>query len=461
MWTFDENDPLDRLLLQEARGTPVDFLQWERMEEALEEEPDAADSLRANGYTVERGLREGEVFRAEFLRLLERYGLPADDRLGLCYRLATLATEDTSDGLIYLTSALLADCDFLLSRDRAEYQSEMGAWSYVDAIRRTADYFCKIKHRRAMLERFRALLPELQSKHSRKVTDDIPRADAVFQAYLAAFSPDRDETLFRGNLEALLQLSAASPALHTVEPLFLYQAVTRHDKRLHSTETLSINFRALWKRKDYQITRDNGKNFRDNRARLCFFSKLCELYANDDSVDTALSLYGFDCLSNLGAFYREEIAWENFPYPPKLRLDLPETVEELIFSHAFQCYEGGGRNCFVEQDRKLTDLKIEAFREEEQYRHAFRKIDDYINRRQGEIAKAFWQADDSAVKALCRSILENAEIPARHRPRDLQEVSLFLAAINEVLLELVANFADRLLELTVRIFTGEAEAYTF
>ena len=178
MWTFDENDPLDRLLLQEARGTPVDFLQWERMEEALEEEPDAADSLRANGYTVERGLREGEVFRAEFLRLLERYGLPADDRLGLCYRLATLATEDTSDGLIYLTSALLADCDFLLSRDRAEYRSEMGAWSYVDAIRRTADYFCKIKRRRAMLERFRALLRELQSKHSRKVTDDIPRAAA-------------------------------------------------------------------------------------------------------------------------------------------------------------------------------------------------------------------------------------------------------------------------------------------
>lgn len=84
-----------------------------------------------------------------------------------------------------------------------------------------------------------------------------------------------------------------------------------------------------------------------------------------------------------------------------------------------------------------------------------------MNQRQGELVKSFWNADDKTVRTLCQSILEDAEIPARHRPRDLWEVSLFLATINEVLLEMISNFVDRLLALTVRVLIGEETEYAF
>ena len=461
MWTLDENDPLDKLILQELRGEPVDFVQWENMLEALQEEPNAEESLRANGYTTERGLMEGEIFRSEFLQLLEKYHLSADDRLGLCYQLAELAVDNPSDDLIYIVSALLSSCEFLLDENREDYQGELGAWIYMDDFIRTSDYFNKIKQRRSLAAQFQALLPELKNKHTQTLKAETSRADVVFQAYQNAFNSSRNEAIFLSNIEYLLQISAAAPSLHIVEPLFLYQAVTRHDKRLHSSDTLRMDFNALWKYKAYQITQNNGKNFKDNSARLSFFANLCELYTNDPSVDLTLSLYGFEQLSNLGTFYREKIVLENFPDPPSIQLDLPETVEEMLLYNTFTCYEDLGRNLFVESDSKLTDLKVDNFRCDQKYKHALQKITDYADQHQGEIVKAFWKADDNEVKALCQSILEESKIPAHHRPRDLQEVSLFLATINAGLLEMVANFAERLLTLTVRILIGEATEYAF
>jgi len=165
MWTFDKNDPLNKLILQELRGEPVDFVQWETVLEELQEEgPSMEESLRANGYTTERGLMEGEIFRSEFLQLLERYQLPADDRLRLCAQLAELAIQNPSDDLIYIVSALLSSCDFLLDENREDYQGELGACIYMDNIIDTSDYFNKIKQRRSMAAQFQALLPELQKK---------------------------------------------------------------------------------------------------------------------------------------------------------------------------------------------------------------------------------------------------------------------------------------------------------
>lgn len=461
MWTFDKNDPVNKLILQELRGEPVDFVQWETVLEELQEGPGAEESLRANGYTAERGLMEGEIFRSEFLRLLERYHLPADDRLKLCYQLAELAIDNPSDDLIYIVSALLSSCEFLLDGNREDYQGELGAWIYMDNIIDTSDYFNKIKQRRSMAAQFQAFLPELQKKHTQTLKAETSRADAVFQAYQNAFNSNRNESVFLSNIEYLLQISAAAPEIHTVEPLFLYQAVTRHDNRLHSTDTLRMDFNALWKYKAYQITQNNGKNFKENRARLSFFANLCELYANDFSVDLALSCYGFEQLSNLGAFYREEILLENFPDPPSIQLDLPETVEEMLLYNSFTCYEDLGRNVFVENDSSLTDLKVDNFRCDQKYKYALQKISEYADQNQVEIVKAFWKADDNAVKTLCQSILEGAKVPARHRPRDLREVSLFLATINEGLLEAIADYADRLLILTVRVLIGEATEYVF
>ena len=461
MWTLDENDPLDRLILQELRGEPVDFVQWSDMEEELKEEPDEGELLRSKGYTTERGLWEGEIFRSEFLQLLEKYHLPANDRLKLCYDLAGLAIDNPSDDFIYIVSALVSGCDFLLDENREDYQGEAGAWAYLYAFIRTSDCFNKLKRRRSIAAQFRALLPALQKKPTQKLKSDISLAHAVFQAYLSAFHTNQNEAVFLGNIEYLLQISAASPAIHAIEPLFLYRAIIRHDKRIHSSVTLRIDYKALWKYKTYQITNDNGKNHKDYRAQLRFFANLCSLYKNDSSVNLELSCYGFEQLSNLGDFYREKILFENFPEPPTFQLDLPETAEELIGFHAFTCYEYSEQNLFVKNDSSLTYRKVEIFREDPQNKRAFRKIEEYMNKRQIELAKAFWNADENTVKSLCQSILEESKIPACYRPQDLQGISLLLATINEGLLELISDFADRILALIVRVLIGEETEYAF
>lgn len=449
MWKLDKNDPLDQAMLKVLQGETVDFLEWEDILDDLEDEPDAETRLQAHGYTAERGLREGEAYRAEFLKLLEKYDLPVSNRLLLCYHLAELAIDgvpdDQADELLRIYCGLLFGTEFLLDQDREAYQGADGALAYLDASLSCAELYDELKQRIATADRFRTFLENAQKKSPPKADCDTSKAHAVFQTYQDAFGGSDDDTIFLSNIEYLLQISAGSAALRAAEPLFLYQAVTRHDKRLHTSITLRMDMRALWKHKAYKIDANNGKNHKTNAARLAFFAGLCEFYKSDRLTDLPLCWYGFEKLSNLGEFYREEIEWENFPDPPTLPLSLPEPLETLTEWNRFSCFEYGGRNVILESDSSLSPRKLERFQLNSKYKRPLDKLAAYMDEHMGQLAARFWGADDQTVKALCSGILTQAGLPARWMPKNLREISLYLAAINGGLIELVEWIADDLL----------------
>lgn len=460
MWKLDENDPLDRALLKELRGEAIDFLEWENLLEELEEEPDAETRLQEHGYTVERGLREGEAYRAEFLSLLEKYDLPVDDRFRLVYHFAELAIDgvpdEQTDELLRIYCGLLFGPEFLLDQNREAYQGADGALAYLDASLSCTELYDELKQRIATAERFREFLSGVQKNSPPKTDCDTSMMHAVFQESRAALGAYGDDAILLGNIEYLLQISAGSAGLRAVEPLFLYQAIMRNHKRLCTTDTLRMDLKALWKYKKYQIDRDNGKNYDMNKVRLEFFAGLCGLYKNDPSVDLPLCWYGFEKLSNLGDFYRAEIEPENFPDPPTLELNLPEPLEERIGWNRFSCFEAGGRNVILEGDSSLTPGKLERFHCDPKYRRPLDRLAAYMNKQISQLAARFWDADDEAVKTLCNEVLNQAALPTRWQPKTLQEISLYLATINGGLMEQIDLIADNFLLQAGRALLREA-----
>ncbi len=438
MWDLDENDPVDKLILQELRGEPIRFDQWEEMWDELEDEPDAAERLQAHGYTAERGQREGLIFREEFLQLLQKYDLSLSDRILLFYRLAELAASAPDQDLLYLYCAIVSDSGFLLDQNREPYQGDDGALHYLITMTGTSDLFCELQGRIRRSKTLRHIFSKNYKSPPLQANSDADMKYKVFQAYSNAFGADGSETELLNSIDDLLQMAAAYPELETIEPLFLYRAFTRHGKRLRSGTLLQMDLKSLWKYKAYRIDQDNGKNFKANLAHLTLFSSLCEIYQHEEAVDLPLCYQGFEMLSNLGEFYREQM-------PDDISIPFPEPMEDILLFEGPCCFEGGARNVILENDKTLNEIRLSKFRCDPKYERPLDHISVYLNQNLEELINRFWHADDETVKTLCNQILLDSKLPARWQPQNMQELSRFLATINNGLLDAMCEYADSLL----------------
>lgn len=259
-----------------------------------------------------------------------------------------------------------------------------------------------------------------------------------------------------GNLSNYIQIAASSPELKTIEPLLLFRLLTRHRSRMCSVPDLCVRFASLWKRDSNHIDRDNGRNFKQCRLDLRLFQSICQIYRTDEAVNLPLCWYGLDQATVLGDFYREHISlgWEyadhesDFPFIP--------TIEDLVEESLFGCTEYGyGKNILV----KAGDV---AFKELSKFQesshplvaHALGEISDYMNRNAFDLALWASQANDEGIRNLCREILEKSKI--KYQPGSLHETELFLAAINDGLIQCQSGVADYLLAQAGHALLGES-----
>lgn len=440
MLRLDKNDPLDRLILQEMKGIPVLFDTWLDAMDELAEEPDYTETmLRKSGRRKEDVWKEAKDYRNDFYDRLSRCSVPVESRFGMCTALHSQAVQNPNMELRRIFCEILADPGLLLDTpqqpDNAEDQAD-----YEDQI--IGQYFILCQRRDNLLHTFDqrielgALFSQITNeKRNLKLKDcDTGHSYEIAECFTKLFDlPQKaDARILRDNIANVMQMAAASPTLKSAEPLFLFRVLTKHQSRMGTIPDLTIRLPSLWNRDVQQVSRDNGRNFKQFRRNLNFFQKLCQIYQDDPAVNFPLCWYGLDQITVLGDFYRERaaVSWE---YEDNL-LPFIGVVEELVQDALFCCFEyNDDANVFL-QDCDITSEELESFRAScnPPTRYALDKISDYIDERVLELAVQFSQADAEKTKALCRQILEESDLP--HPPKSPRELELYLAAINHGLM---------------------------
>ena len=106
-------------------------------------------------------------------------------------------------------------------------------------------------------------------------------------------------------------------------------------------------------------------------------------------------------------------------------------------------------------DRNITPKELDQFRQSEEIPNlgALDKISDYMNTRTVDLANQMTHAAPEEVKSLCRDILEQSGI--KYRPKSPHETELFLAAINDGLMDCQDWLANYLLAQAGHALLGE------
>lgn len=443
---------LDEMLQRTLAGEIVPFDQWQDLMEDWEEEPeeDMDDILRQRGLTLMELTSQAEQARTAFLRQLKKFGFSPENRFALCQVLCKEAERKPSDELLRLYCDIVEDGGYLLNLDRAEHPQAALSWLYgkEDADRlygqlrrrvQLANRFCKV------LDRAKQISPTIENWP----VAEPPLLEPLFCAYTAIYSVKNCGPQFRDNLAWLLHFADIASELMPIKPLFLYQMLIRHERRIRTSEEMRIDFKALWNYREYRFEENNGKNYAANVCRLRLFGALCQLYGQDGQTDLPLCVYGFEQLSNLAEFYR---MWS--PDPPLIPFE--PSLEDLLEDSMFSCFERGSEDNIMLADSRLTQRKLDRFccSEDSRRVRALERISAYMNRNLDGLIQRFSGADSEEVRALCQKILACTELPDGLRPREPQETALFLSAINEGLMEAVDELAEELLVRAGRALIG-------
>lgn len=476
MMKLDPSDLLDRAILKVLRGETIDFCEWEDLKEELEAsdeeeqeaKPEFEEYLAQIGLTLDDAVRMTRAFQADFRKRAADYGIPLDDRPALVRRLAELAQTDRSPEFLRFFCELLSSFALFFRPEHEEFPDLVAAAEYIQARDDADELYADFSRRIEYGERFRAAI---SAKPPRQIPDaecDTRLKHQIFQKYKALLGAEESASdgIFWNNLDDLLQTVACTPELHPIAPLFLYQAVVRHRKRLHNSESPTLRLDALWQYRHYNIEQDNGKNLRQNGLYLRFFAELCELYRNDPEVDCVLCGYGFDQLSNLGDYYRildfkalvqyethlQDLRLEpdECPnlLPAGLPLYLPEPLEEILEDVSFCCWEGMTDNVIL-TGGLVSFVKYRRFQRSGKYQNARNKISDYVERNADDLKIDYFQIDPQDVgkiRAFCNQVLQAVELPPKEQPQKLSELPLFLAAVNEELISLLRCWDEEYLK---------------
>ena len=462
MLQLDRNDPLDRMILQELNGNPVLFDTWLEAMDELAEAPACAQVLQKLGRCAEDVLSEARRYLADFRTRLSRQGLPSDNRFELCTALFSKAKEDPSSERLYIYCEILSAPSFLLGQepeladgeDKSYYEEQI-ILQYLSFCEERDQLWEMLTLRKRLSEQFSDATKKIRNPHPANCYTRLNYEIARCFTELFELPGKGSGDILLGNLSNYIQVAASSPGLKSIEPLFLFRLLTKHQSRMCTVSDLNVSLPALWKRDNQQIDRNNGRNFKQYEQNLRLFKNLFQLYQNDQAVDFPLCWYGLDQVTVLGDFYRTHIStgWEyadsqsEYPFIP--------TVEEVVEGALFSCFPNGYEDNVVLIDSNITPKELDQFRQSEETPtwRALDEISDYMNARTVDLAIQMAHAAPEKVKALCREILEQSGI--KYRPKSPHEMELFLVAINGGLMDCQDWLAGYLLTQAGHALLGE------
>ncbi len=247
--------------------------------------------------------------KAEFFSICRENQIPTQNKAALLYGLSTRLEKDKKNCLFRQMILLaLADNGVLLNYfEIFQEGKEEEAFQYVkeNYNRLTANdgqqRELSLQWKKIWAYSMKSPKNDVQyNVNETAYEEEVKQAVRLYRKFMEISEKDSPELY--NNLRYFICMAEQTQEYRLIMPLFLFQLMIRHTGRLATKENLDISFKSLWSYKQYQITRNNGKNYKRYRLYTRLFIKLCRAYRDYDGVDLPLCQYGFWKTSNLAGW---------------------------------------------------------------------------------------------------------------------------------------------------------------
>lgn len=241
-------------------------------------------------------------WKMDFQDLCQTYEVTGCNKATLYYMSALQLREQIQDNALKrLFIYAICDAGFLMDRyaDCKEQQMEASFRNTEKRMRKLLTLLLKEKE---MCEQWGEIVGRKRFSSKNRVYSDDYNEEllTLCSLFRETFEmSERQTPNLADNLQYFLMEARNNDLIEKIIPFYLFQVMVRHTNRLAQNPDFQIVPASLWKYKEYEITKNNGKNFNKYERCIGLFQKLCKLYKNDPRIDIALCRYGMEQCSNI------------------------------------------------------------------------------------------------------------------------------------------------------------------
>lgn len=284
----------------------IDYEIYKYINELADQYVETDELLKRNHLTFDEALQQAKQFKEKFYTLLDKYSIGSQSIVVICYELMERISQypDNPD-FQYLYLCVMTDFCLLVRTD-PDPDDEQKIRNYLHQQELIQELTKFWKSQSENIRKYQELLEYLKKPIKVKNKDYSEETEFLYQLTIqhTFLYESVENSVYKDNLNALVIYIHSDEKLIRVKPYIIFVALARKTGLMQKREHFMPNLKALFKYQDYNIYKDNGKNFNLYQSELELYDHLQRSYIDEeDNVDMKLCDFCFANLSPLSEWY--------------------------------------------------------------------------------------------------------------------------------------------------------------
>lgn len=328
------------------------------------------DFLKNHNITFDEAWICVKQFKGKFNNLLSKHSIGNQNIAVTCYDLIECIIQQSDNpDLHYLYFCIMTDFGLLNDINSFDHTKEQDIRNYFRQNELIQELLGFLKYQTENNKKLAEIREYLKKPRFVKNIECKDETDFLYQLTVqhTFLHESVKNEVYKDNLKYLLIHINSDKKLKLVKPYIIFAVLTRKTGMMQKRKHYLPNLKAVFQYQDYNIHRDNGKNFNLYQSEIELYYTLQRSYSDESDIDMELCDFCFANLSPLSEWYyincepNEDIPMN---IKRKIVMVMPESFPELL---NYQDYE------------KLDESEIQLYSDaEEKLKNQMLDITDYM-----------------------------------------------------------------------------------
>ena len=339
----------------------IDYEIYKYINELADQYVELDELIKHNHLTFDEVQQCVKQFKEQFYSLLSKYSIGSQNLVVTCYDLMEhIKHQPANPDLQYLYFCVITDVG-LLNKVLGERTEEQEIRNYLrqrESIQELTEF---LESQTESIKKYQELLEYLKKPIKIKNAECEEESDFLYHLTIQhTFLHDciKNE-VYKDNLKSLLIHINSDEKLKTIKPYIIFVVLARKTGMMQKRKHFMPNLKTIFQYQDYNILKDNGKNFNQYQSELELYDHLRRAYFEDANID--FCDFCFANLSPLSEWYyincesNEEIP---MVIDRKILTVMPKSFPVILSYEEYESLSEDEFNMYSEAGEKLKEKML-------------------------------------------------------------------------------------------------------
>ena len=339
----------------------IDYEIYKYINELADQYVELDELIKHNHLTFDEVQQCVKQFKEQFYSLLSKYSIGSQNLVVTCYDLMEhIKHQPANPDLQYLYFCVITDVGLLnkVLGERTEEQEIRNYLRQCELIQELTEF---LKSQSKSIRKYQELLEYLKNPIKIKNAECDEESDFLYHLTIQhtfLYNSIKNEA-YKDNLKSLLIHINSDEKLKTIKPYIIFAVLARKTGMMQKRAHFMPNLKAIFQYQDYNILKDNGKNFNQYQSELELYDHLRRAYIDD--VDIDFCDFCFANLSPLSEWYymncepNEEIP---MVIDRKILTIMPKSFPVILSYEDYESLSEDEFNMYSEAGEKLKEKML-------------------------------------------------------------------------------------------------------